>query len=186
MPDSAQKATAQEPGFKEKIAVYVETAQVYAKPYLDLPNDSFKKTVAVALALCLVGAIVVSGSAVILKPLQEWNKAKDEKINILEVAGLYQKGSDVDAAFKPGLDVQDAVVTEGDGNRLEARRSLRREVQREGGERLGDEGGVDAGLCLDSTISKRIGHVGWRTGHCCLDSTTLYHPAAILLKLNVG
>jgi len=100
MPDSAQKATAQQPGFKEKIAVYVETAQVYAKPYLDLPNDSFKKTVAVALTLCLVGAIVVSGSAVILKPLQEWNKAKDEKINILEVAGLYEKGTDVDSAFK--------------------------------------------------------------------------------------
>jgi Na+-transporting NADH:ubiquinone oxidoreductase subunit C len=87
-------------GFKEKLAGYVETAQVYAQPYLDLPNDSFKKTVAVALALCLVGAVVVSGSAVILRPLQDWNKSKDEKVNILEVAELYQKGTDVEAAFK--------------------------------------------------------------------------------------
>jgi Na+-transporting NADH:ubiquinone oxidoreductase subunit C len=101
MPESVNKNQEVAPvGFKEKLAGYVETTQVYAQPYLDLPNDSFKKTVAVALALCLVGAIVVSGSAVILRPLQEWNKSKDEKVNILEVAELYQKGMDVDAAFK--------------------------------------------------------------------------------------
>lgn len=98
MPDSVTSNPAA-PGFREKLAVYIETAQAYAQPYLELPNDSFKKTVAVALALCLVGAVVVSGSAVILRPLQEWNKSKDEKVNILEVAGLYEKGIDVDAAF---------------------------------------------------------------------------------------
>lgn len=98
MPDSINSNPAA-PGFREKLAGYIETAQVYAQPYLELPNDSFKKTVAVALALCLVGAIVVSGSAVILRPLQEWNKSKDEKVNILEVAGLYEKGMDVDAVF---------------------------------------------------------------------------------------
>jgi Na+-transporting NADH:ubiquinone oxidoreductase subunit C len=99
MPESV-KSNPEAAGFKEKLAGYVETAQVYAQPYLDLPNDSFKKTVAVALALCLVGAVVVSGSAVILRPLQDWNKSKDEKVNILEVAELYQKGTDVEAAFK--------------------------------------------------------------------------------------
>jgi Na+-transporting NADH:ubiquinone oxidoreductase subunit C len=99
MPESV-KSNPEATGFKDKLAGYVETAQVYAQPYLDLPNDSFKKTVAVALALCLVGAVVVSGSAVILRPLQDWNKSKDEKVNILEVAELYQKGTDVEAAFK--------------------------------------------------------------------------------------
>ena len=99
MPETV-KSNQETVSFKEKLAGYVETAQVYAQPYLDLPNDSFKKTVAVALALCLVGAIVVSGSAVILRPLQDWNKSKDEKVNILEVAELYQKGTDVEAAFK--------------------------------------------------------------------------------------
>ncbi|NBS16583.1 MAG: Na(+)-translocating NADH-quinone reductase subunit C [Gammaproteobacteria bacterium] len=89
-----------EPGFKEKLAGYTAGVQAYAAPYLALPNDSFKKTVAVALALCLVGAIVVSGSAVILRPLQEWNKSKDEKVNILEVADLYQPGVDVETVFK--------------------------------------------------------------------------------------
>lgn len=99
MPDSVNTSSVS-PGFRAKLAGYVETAQAYAQPYLELPNDSFKKTVAVALALCLVGAVVVSGSAVILRPLQEWNKSKDEKVNILEVAGLYEKGMDVDTVFQ--------------------------------------------------------------------------------------
>ena len=99
MPDSMEKSSV-EPGFKEKLAGYAAVVQAYAEPYLALPNDSFKKTVAVALALCLVGAIVVSGSAVILRPLQEWNKSKDEKVNILEVADLYQPGVDVETVFK--------------------------------------------------------------------------------------
>ena len=99
MPDSMEKSSV-EPGFKEKLAGYAAVVQAYAEPYLALPNDSFKKTVAVALALCLVGALVVSGSAVILRPLQEWNKSKDEKVNILEVADLYQPGVDVETVFK--------------------------------------------------------------------------------------
>ena len=99
MPDTVN--TSQElSGVKEKLEGFMEQAQAFAKPYLDLPNDSFKKTVAVALGLCLVGAIVVSGSAVILRPLQESNKAKDEKVNILEVANLNAKSSDVDTVFK--------------------------------------------------------------------------------------
>lgn len=106
MPESVNSNPAV-PGLKQRLAGYVETVQVHAQPYLDLPNDSFKKTVAVALALCLVGAVVVSGSAVILRPLQEWNKSKDEKVNILEVAELYQKGMDVDAVFK---DIETRIV----------------------------------------------------------------------------
>lgn len=106
MPDSVNTSPVS-PGFRAKLAGYVETAQAYAQPYLELPNDSFKKTVAVALALCLVGAVVVSGSAVILRPLQEWNKSKDEKVNILEVADLYEKGMDVDTVFK---DIETRIV----------------------------------------------------------------------------
>lgn len=106
MPESVNSNPAL-PGLKQRLAGYVETVQVHAQPYLDLPNDSFKKTVAVALALCLVGAVVVSGSAVILRPLQEWNKSKDEKVNILEVAELYQKGMDVDGVFK---DIETRIV----------------------------------------------------------------------------
>ncbi|MFO1418769.1 MAG: Na(+)-translocating NADH-quinone reductase subunit C [Methylotetracoccus sp.] len=77
-----------------------EKANRYIQHVLALPNDSFEKTVAVAFGLCLAGAILVSGSAVALKSLQESNKAKDEKVNILEVAGLLTDKGKVDEAFK--------------------------------------------------------------------------------------
>lgn len=84
----------------DKFAVWVERANVYAQRVLALPNDSFEKTIAVAFALCLVGAVLVSGSAVILKPLQVANKEADEKVNILEVVGMLDKSTNVDEAFK--------------------------------------------------------------------------------------
>ena len=64
---------------EDKFAVWKEKANRYAQHVLALPNDSFEKTIAVALGLCLVGAVLVSGSAVALKSLQESNKSKDEK-----------------------------------------------------------------------------------------------------------
>jgi Na+-transporting NADH:ubiquinone oxidoreductase subunit C len=99
MPETVNNAPAAA-GFKEKLAGYVAEIQRRMQPILELPNDSFKKTVMVALWLCLAGAVVVAGSAVALKPLQESNKSKDEKVNILEVAGLLQPGTDVEAAFQ--------------------------------------------------------------------------------------
>ncbi|CAI8834486.1 MULTISPECIES: Na(+)-translocating NADH-quinone reductase subunit C [Methylococcus] len=84
----------------DKFAALKEKARAYAERVLALPNDSFEKTVAVAVGLCLVGAVLVSGSAVALKPLQESNKSRDEKVNILEVAGLLVDGTGIDEAFK--------------------------------------------------------------------------------------
>lgn len=84
----------------DKYAIYMERANIYAQKVLSLPNDSFEKTVVVALALCLVGAVLVSGSAVVLKPLQVKNKAADEKVNILEVAGMLDDKTNVEQAFK--------------------------------------------------------------------------------------
>jgi len=84
----------------DKFAGLMEKANVHARRVLALPNDSFEKTVAVAFALCLVGAVLVSGSAVVLKPLQVSNKAADEKTNILEVVGLLEKSTNVDEVFK--------------------------------------------------------------------------------------
>jgi len=66
---------------------------------LDLPNDSVKKTLAVAVALCLVCSVLVSGAAVVLKPLQDQNKALDKKKNILEIAGLMEEGKSIDELF---------------------------------------------------------------------------------------
>ncbi|MDD5034041.1 MAG: Na(+)-translocating NADH-quinone reductase subunit C [Methylococcaceae bacterium] len=96
MPNSNQ-ATGQ---MADKFAIWKEKAYVYAQRILALPNDSFEKTVVVAFALCLVGAVLVSGSAVVLKPLQVSNKAADEKRNILEVVGMLEENTNVEEAFK--------------------------------------------------------------------------------------
>jgi len=52
------------------------------KDILALPNDSVKKTLTVAFALCLVCSILVSVAAVALKPMQEANKALDKMITM--------------------------------------------------------------------------------------------------------
>lgn len=63
-------------------------------------NDSIKKTVTVALLLCLVCSIIVSGAAVLLKPAQIANKVLDRKTNILAAAGIETEGQDVNALFE--------------------------------------------------------------------------------------
>jgi len=67
---------------------------------LGMPNDSTTKTVAVATALCLVCAVVVSASAVLLKPRQLENQAADRQRNILQAAGHYRPGVPVDEQFE--------------------------------------------------------------------------------------
>ncbi len=69
------------------------------KSVMALPNDSTKKTLAVAVVMCLACSIVVAGAAVMLRPLQSANAALDRKRNILAVAGLLQPGQDVEEAF---------------------------------------------------------------------------------------
>ena len=63
-------------------------------------NDSISKTFAVALALCVVCAVVVSSAAVILRPTQEVNKLLDLKTNILASAGLLEQGVSIEAQFE--------------------------------------------------------------------------------------
>jgi Na+-transporting NADH:ubiquinone oxidoreductase subunit C len=67
---------------------------VYKDKVLAMGNDSLEKTIAIAVALCLVCAVLVSFGAVALKPLQIYNKNLDMKKNILEVAGLMEEGTD--------------------------------------------------------------------------------------------
>lgn len=63
-------------------------------------KDSIKSTITVALLLCLVCSIIVSGAAVSLKPLQQANKALDKKTNILLAAGIETEGQDVEILFQ--------------------------------------------------------------------------------------
>ncbi len=71
-------------------------------------RESINKTLLVAFCLCVVCSIVVSGTAVILKPMQDANRVLDRNKNILSAAGLYDPAvhSDEDvaemfAAFSP-------------------------------------------------------------------------------------
>lgn len=62
-------------------------------------NDSTAKTLIVAFSLSIVCAIFVSSAAVMLKPVQEVNKALDRKRNILAAAGMLEEGKSVEEQF---------------------------------------------------------------------------------------
>ena len=60
------------------------------------PNkDGLANTFLIAVFLCLICSIVVSGLAVSLKPMQQLNKELDQKKNILRAAGLLAADSDI-------------------------------------------------------------------------------------------
>ncbi|WP_136247621.1 Na(+)-translocating NADH-quinone reductase subunit C [Halomonas borealis] len=63
-------------------------------------NNSIKKILTVAFALCIVCSVIVSTAAVGLRAKQELNQELDRKSNILDVAGLYEPGTDIEEAFK--------------------------------------------------------------------------------------
>ncbi|OUR68492.1 Na(+)-translocating NADH-quinone reductase subunit C [Bermanella sp. 47_1433_sub80_T6] len=63
-------------------------------------NDSIQRTILVAVLLCLVCSIFVSGAAVSLKPLQVKNKLEDKKKNILSAAGLLVEGKSIAEQFE--------------------------------------------------------------------------------------
>lgn len=72
-------------------------------------KETISKTITVAFLLCIVCSIVVAGSVVLLKPIQQKNKALNLKENILSAAGLLKAGAsaeEVEARFstiKPRL-----------------------------------------------------------------------------------
>ncbi|MDP3334040.1 MAG: Na(+)-translocating NADH-quinone reductase subunit C [Methylococcaceae bacterium] len=88
--------------------------KVYAEHILALSNNSLEKTIAIAVALCLVCAVLVSLAAVALKPLQINNKELDMKQNILDVAGLLEEGKDIDAAFAEKIEAKIVDLETGD------------------------------------------------------------------------
>lgn len=62
-------------------------------------KDSIQYIFTVAFAVCLVCAIIVATSAVVLRPLQVKNKDIDLKRNILSAAGLLVEGKTVEEQF---------------------------------------------------------------------------------------
>ncbi len=86
----------------------------YKNKVLALGNDSLEKTIAIAVALCLVCAVLVSFGAVALRPLQAYNKNLDMKKNILEVAGLMKADTDIDGAFSEQIEPKIVDLETGD------------------------------------------------------------------------
>ena len=64
-----------------------------------MDNETISKTFIVAALLSIVCSIVVSSSAVVLRPNQQKNKDLDRKKNILMAAGLYEEGKSVEELF---------------------------------------------------------------------------------------
>ncbi len=60
-------------------------------------KDSLSNTFIVAVGICLVCSVIVSGIAVALKPQQQLNRELDQKQNILRAAGMLPADSNVDA-----------------------------------------------------------------------------------------
>ena len=65
-----------------------------------MPRDTISKTFTVAFLLCVACSVLVSSAAVVLRPMQNINKALDKKRNILTAAGLYEEGIDIDVAYQ--------------------------------------------------------------------------------------
>jgi len=93
---------------------YYQKFNAYKDKVLALGNDSLEKTIAIAVALCLVCAVLVSFAAVALKPLQIDNKAADMKKNILDVAGLLEEGADINSAFAEKIEAKIVDLETGD------------------------------------------------------------------------
>lgn len=62
-------------------------------------KDSIGNTIKTAFLVCLVCSIVVSFSAIALRPLQDINKVREVKKNILAAAGLYDESLSVEEQF---------------------------------------------------------------------------------------
>lgn len=63
-------------------------------------NDSIRKTLIVALLLCIVCSVVVSTAAVVLKPAQARNQSLDMKRNILAAAGMLDETREIEEQFE--------------------------------------------------------------------------------------
>ncbi len=83
-------------------------------------KDSTKKTLLVALGVCLVASVFVSTAAVGLKPLQDKNKKLDLLKNILSAGDLYEEGIDIEKTYNEKISSQ--IINLNNGNRIPEKR----------------------------------------------------------------
>lgn len=63
-------------------------------------KESIGNVLRVSFLVCLVCAVVVSTASVALRPAQHDNRMLFRQVNILQAAGMYERGMDVRAAFE--------------------------------------------------------------------------------------
>lgn len=80
-------------------------------------RDSIRNTLAVAIGLSLVCSLLVATTAVVLKPKQLANAERYRQAIILEVAGLYESGVDIESTF---ADIEVRTVNLADGTYVDA------------------------------------------------------------------
>jgi Na+-transporting NADH:ubiquinone oxidoreductase subunit C len=79
------------------------------------PNDDPGKILAVAIALCLVCAVLVSAAAVLLKPLQDRNQALAVRKQIVSVAGFQADNArQVEALYQQHIEAHIVDLDSGD------------------------------------------------------------------------
>ena len=76
-------------------------------------KDSIRNTFIVAVGVSLVCSVLVSAAAVMLKPQQERNERLFRQRIVLEVAGLYEPGADIEERFA-AIDVRHVELGTGD------------------------------------------------------------------------
>lgn len=76
-------------------------------------RDSVRNTLVVAISLSFVCSLLVASTAVLLKPKQLENAERYRQAIILEVAGIYQPGADIESLF---ANIELRYVNLADGN----------------------------------------------------------------------
>jgi Na+-transporting NADH:ubiquinone oxidoreductase subunit C len=76
-------------------------------------RDSISNTFIVAIGISLVCSVLVSAAAVLLKPLQEKNETLYRQRIVLDVAGLYSPGANIEELFA-GIDARLVDLASGD------------------------------------------------------------------------
>ncbi|HNT64850.1 MAG TPA: Na(+)-translocating NADH-quinone reductase subunit C [bacterium] len=71
-----------------------------------MSNNSTRKTLTVALGVCLVCSIMVSAAAVSLSKIQKENKRRDKFKNILQAGDLYTDSTKVEETFRRAIQPQ--------------------------------------------------------------------------------
>ena len=81
-------------------------------------RDSIANTLVVAIGVSLVCSVLVASTSVLLKPQQAKNQEVYRQKIVLDVAGLYEPGADVEALFADGVEVRLVDLESGDYSSL--------------------------------------------------------------------